>query len=99
MGNIEEPDANRVIKIPKVVMADYQHKRYLNPITLNYVLRPTYLAALHKLKKKDEEYQQNLKTFKEISQKAEKKINDQKSWFPLRKALKKLYKIIWNQNH
>ena len=27
---------------------------------LNYVLRPTYLAALHKIKKKDEEWQQKL---------------------------------------
>ena len=42
-------------------------KKYVNPITLNYVLRPTYLAALRKLKKTDEVYQQNLKTFEEIS--------------------------------
>ena len=56
---------------------------------LNYVLRLTYLC---KIKMKDEEWQQKLKTFKEISQKIEKKINDQKlvqqSWFPSRKALK-----------
>ena len=51
---------------------------------LNYVLRPTHLAALRKMKKKDEEWQQKLKTFKEISQK--KKV--QQLWFPLRKALK-----------
>ena len=88
IGNIEEPNADRVIKIPKVVKVDDQRKRYVNPITLNYVLRPTNLAALRKLKKKDEEYQQNLKAFEEISQKVEKKVNDQKSWFPLRKALK-----------
>ena len=49
-------------------------KRYVNPIMLNYVLRPTYLAALHKLKKKEEEYQQNLKTFEEVSHKIEKKL-------------------------
>ena len=47
--------------------------------------RPIYLATKRKIKKKDEEWQQK---FEEISQKIEKKINDQKSWFPLRKALK-----------
>ena len=52
---------------------------------LNYVLRPTYLAALHKIKKKDEEL---LQKFDEVSQTIEKKINDKKLWFPLRKALK-----------
>ena len=46
------------------------------------MLRPTYLAAKCKIKKKDEEWQQKLKTFKELSQKMEKKINDQKTWFP-----------------
>ena len=71
--NIEEPKANRVIKIPKVDKVDDKRKRYVNPITLNYVLRPTYLAALYKIKKKDKEWQQKLKTFKEISQKIEKK--------------------------
>ena len=55
---------------------------------LNYMLRLTYLAALCKITTKDEKLQQNLKIFEEISQKIEKKINDQKSWFPLRKALK-----------
>ena len=52
---------------------------------LNYVLRPTYLAALHQIKKKDEELQRK---FEEVSQNIEKKITDRKSWFPLRKALK-----------
>ena len=51
------------------------------------------LSALSAIKQKDnEEWQQKLKTFKEISQKVEKKINDQKlvqqSWFHLREALK-----------
>ena len=41
-------------------------------MTLNYVLRPTYLAVLRTIKKKDKEWQQKLKTFKEISQKVEK---------------------------
>ena len=77
-GIIEEPKANRVIKIPKVVKADVKRKRFVNPITLSYVLRPTYLAALGKIEKRDEEWQQKLKTFKEISQKIEKKINNQK---------------------
>ena len=45
------------------------------------MLRPTYLAALRKIKKKDEELQRK---FEEVSQKIEKKI----IWFPLRKALK-----------
>ena len=88
IGNIEEPKANRVIKIPKEVKVDDRHKRYLNPITLKYVLRPIYLAALRKIKKKDEEWHQKLKTFEEVSQKVEKKINDQQSWFPLKTALK-----------
>ena len=52
------------------------------------MLRLAYLAALRKIKKKNEEWQQKLKTFKEVSQKVKKKINDQQSWFPLRKALK-----------
>ena len=51
------------------------------------MLRPTYLATLHKIERKDAELQQKLKTFEEISHKIEKKINDQKSWFLLRKAL------------
>ena len=37
---------------------------------------------------KDEELQQKLKTFKKISQKIEKKINDRQPWFPLKEALK-----------
>ena len=49
------------------------------------MLGPTYLAALRKLKKKDEDLQRK---FDEVSQKIEKKINDEKSWFPLRRALK-----------
>ena len=49
------------------------------------MLRPTYLAALRKIKKKDEELQRKLD---EVAQKIEKKINDKKSWFPSRKALK-----------
>ena len=49
------------------------------------MLRPTYLAVLRKIKKKDEEFQQE---FEEVSQKIEKKSNDQKLSFPLRKALK-----------
>ena len=69
IGNIEEPKANRVTKMPKVFKIYNKHKRYVNPITLNCVLRPTYLAALCKIKKKYEEWQQKLKTFKEISQK------------------------------
>ena len=47
-------------------------KRYFNPVTQNYVLRPTYLAALPKIKTKDEELEQK---FDEASQKIEKKIN------------------------
>ena len=42
IGNIEESKANRVIKIPKEVKANDRRKRYVNPITLNYVLRSTY---------------------------------------------------------
>ena len=65
------------------------------------MLRPTYLAILHKIKKKDEEWQQKLKTFKEISQKIEIKINDQKlvqrSWFPKGKALKNYTKSFGNK--
>ena len=78
----------RVIKTPEEVKVDDECKRYVNPITLNCVLRLTYLAALRKIEKKDEEWQQKFKTFEELSQKVEKKINDQQPWFPLRKALK-----------
>ena len=73
---------------------DDKHKRYVNPVTLNYVLRPNYLAALCKNKKKNEEWRQKLKTFEEVSHKIEEKINDQKSWFPLRKALKNYTKLF-----
>ena len=55
IGNIEEPKANRVIKTPEEVKIDGKRKRYVNPITLSYVLRPAFLAALCKIKKKDEE--------------------------------------------
>ena len=41
-------------------------------------VKTNLLTALRKIKKKDEE----------VSQKIEKKINDQILWFPLRKALK-----------
>ena len=56
------------------------------------MLRPTYLAALRTIKKKDEEWQQKLKTFEDLSQRVEKKINDQQPWSPLRKALKNFTK-------
>ena len=79
IGNTDKSKVNRVIKIPKVVKVDGKSKRYLNLVTLNYMLRPTYLATLPKVKRKDEEWQQKLKTFEEVSQKVEKKINDQKS--------------------
>ena len=77
-----------------------KRKRYLNRKTGDVVLWKSFLAskckemsALSVIKQKgDEEWQQKLKTFKEISQKIKKKINDQKlfqqSWFSLRKALK-----------
>ena len=71
----------RIIK-PTIIFNIFdERKRYVNPITQNLVLRPTYLAALRKIKKKDEELQQK---FEHVSQKIEKKI----IWFPLRKALK-----------
>ena len=60
------------------------------------MLRPTYLAALRKLKKKDEELQRK---FDWVSQKIETKINDEKSWFPLRKALKNYTKSFGINNH
>ena len=85
IGNVEEPKAYRVIKTPKTVKVDDKRKRYVNPITLNYVLRPTYLAVLCKIEKKDAELQRK---FKDVSQNIEKKINNQKSWFPLKKALR-----------
>ena len=43
VGSIKEPKANRVVRIPKVAKVDDKCKRYVNPITLNYVLRPTQL--------------------------------------------------------
>ena len=64
--NIEEPKANKIIKTPKEVKVDDKRKRYVNSIMLNYVLRPTYLAASSKIKKKNEEWQQKLKAFEEV---------------------------------
>ena len=75
----------RIIKPTTIFNTIDGRTRYVNPITQKLVLRPTYLAALRKLKKKDEELQ---KKFDEVSQKIKKKINDERSWFPLRKALK-----------
>ena len=71
----------RNIKRPILILNNDKRERYFNPITFNYVLRPTYLAALRKIKKKDEELQRK---FEEVSQTIEKKI----LCFPLRKALK-----------
>ena len=76
----------RKIKRPTIIVDTIDRReRYFNPITQNYVLRLTYLAALRKIKKSDEELQQK---FDEVSQKIEKKINAKKLWFPLRKILK-----------
>ena len=47
--------AIKVIKRPEVIGSNDKRKRYVNPITLNYVLRPAYLAALRKIKKNNEE--------------------------------------------
>ena len=85
IGKIKKIKAKEVIKRPTIIGNNDKRERYLNPITLNYVSRPTYLAALRKIKKKDEDLQRK---FEEVSQKIEKKINDQKLRFPLRKTLK-----------
>ena len=46
----------RKIKRPTIIIDTIDRReRYFNPITQNYVLRPTHLAALRKIKKKDEE--------------------------------------------
>ena len=44
--NIDKPKASRVIEISKAVKVDDKRRRFVNPITLNYVLRLTYSAAL-----------------------------------------------------
>ena len=78
IGKIKKIKVKKVIKRPKVIGNNDKRKRYVNPITFNYVLRPTYLAASSKIKKKDEELQRK---FEKVSQKIEEKINDPKSWF------------------
>ena len=65
IGKIREIKAKNVIKRPTVTGNNDKCNRYVNPITPNYYLRPTYLAALCKIKKKDEELQQK---FEEVSQ-------------------------------
>ena len=61
-----EKSKQRIIK-PTIIFNKIDgRKRYVNPITQKLVLRPTYLAALRKLKKKDEELQRKLD---EVSQK------------------------------
>ena len=88
IGNVEEPKAYRVIKTPKEVKVDDKRKRYVNPVTLNYVLRPTYLAANVRLRRR---MKNGNKSSKKYHKKIEKKINDQKSSFPLRKKAFKNY--------
>ena len=61
---IKEIKANSVIKRPKIIGNNDKRKRYVNPTTLNYMLRPTYLAALRKIKKKDEKLERK---FEEVS--------------------------------
>ena len=90
IGNIEEPkDNSRVIKIPKVIKVNDKRKRYLNPITLNYVLRPTYLASLRKIK---EEGGRDIAKGREKDQLSKDVIS-------FKESSRKLYKIIRNQNH
>ena len=61
----------RKIKRPAIIIDTIdRHERYINPITQNYVLRPTYLSASSKIRKKGEELQRK---FEEISQKNRKK--------------------------
>ena len=55
------------------------------------MLRPTYLAALRKINKKDEELQQK---FDEVSQKVEKNVSAEKLIFPLGKAIKNYTKSL-----
>ena len=61
IGNVDEPKANSIIKTPKNVKVDDKCDQYVNPITLNHVVRPTHLAVLHKIKKKYEELPQKFK--------------------------------------
>ena len=70
IGKFKEIKAKEVIKRPIITGNNDKRERYVNPITLNYVLRPTYLAALRKIKKKDEELQRK---FEEVSQKIERR--------------------------
>ena len=57
IGKIKKIKAKEVIKRPTIIGNNDKCERYINPITLNYVLRPTYSASLRKIKKKDEELQ------------------------------------------
>ena len=70
VGKIKEIKANKIIKRPKVIGNNDKRERYVNPITFNHVLRPTYFAALRKIKKKDGELKRK---FEELSQKKNRK--------------------------
>ena len=66
-------------------------------------LKRKEMPALSMIKQKgNEEWQQKLKTFKEISQKVEKDQWSKPSLtvvVSFKESSEKLYKIIWNQNH
>ena len=79
----------RKIKRPTIIIdTTDRRERYFNPITQNYVLRPTYLAALRKIKKKDEELQQ----------KFDDKNRKENHMVFFKKNSQNLYKIILNKN-
>ena len=90
---IGKPTLRKIIWPTIIIDSIDRRERYFNPITQKLVSRPTYLAASHKIERKDEELQQ---TFDEISKKNRKEDQCSKIVVSLKESYQKLYKIIQN---
>ena len=58
-NSFENPHSGKLKGHTIITDTIHRRERYFNPITQKLLLRPTYLAALPKIKKKDEELQRS----------------------------------------
>ena len=71
-------------KRKNVVRVVQESKRYVNPLTGNIELRPTYLRASREVERREKAGQESLQKIEEIS----RHMEESKLWFPLRRAIK-----------